>query len=110
METWLERSEYYFPMMKEIFEEEGVPVELIHLSMIERGLVPTARSWAAAVGLWQFIRATGAMYGLEGNDRIEERREPRHSTRAAARHLKDRSNRGRERHLDVAHHTMSTAR
>src|SRR5690625_5978422 len=33
METWLERSEYYFPMMKEIFEEEGVPVELIHLSM-----------------------------------------------------------------------------
>jgi membrane-bound lytic murein transglycosylase D len=36
MERWLERSETYFPMMREIFEEEGVPKELIHLSMIEK--------------------------------------------------------------------------
>ena len=48
MEKWLQRSERYFPMMREIFEEEGAPLELIHLSMIESGLVSTARSWMSS--------------------------------------------------------------
>jgi membrane-bound lytic murein transglycosylase D len=89
MTKWLGRSGKFFPMMKKIFAEVGTPEELIYLSMIESGLNPTVTSRAQAVGLWQFIEGTGAMYGLKSNWWYDNKRDPVKETYAAARHLKD---------------------
>jgi len=88
MENALGRATQYMPMIRQVFAEEGVPSDLAYLAVIESGFRNEAKSRAKAVGMWQFIRSTGRIYGLNGNAWVEERRDPVKATRAAARYLK----------------------
>ena len=87
-QTWLERRARVGWVIEEILREEELPVELISLAMIESGLQSGARSRAAAVGWWQFMRGTAKIRGLQVDEWIDERRDLELSTRAASRHLK----------------------
>ena len=88
MRRYLERSSKYFPMMKKVLREQGLPESLVYVPLIESGLSSSAHSFASAVGYWQFIRSTGKRYGLKINSYVDERRDPVLSTRAAAQYFK----------------------
>lgn len=82
-------SKYYFPMIEEELIRQGLPVELRALPIIESALSPTAISPMGAAGLWQFMPATGKVYGLEINSLVDERCDPVRATSAACRYLAD---------------------
>jgi membrane-bound lytic murein transglycosylase D len=87
-ETYSARGGRYAPMLGNMLEDNGLPRDLIYLAMAESGFQAKAKSYAKAVGLWQFIPSTGRHYGLKIDWYIDERRDPIKSTIAASKYLK----------------------
>ncbi|WP_439474904.1 LysM peptidoglycan-binding domain-containing protein [Algoriphagus formosus] len=84
----LARKDLFFPLFEETLAEHEMPDDIKYLSIIESGLDPQIRSRVGAMGLWQFMPATGRMYGMDINWDIDERMDPEQSTEAAAKYLK----------------------
>lgn len=101
-ENWLTRSGKYVPFMEHELQKAGLPKDLAYLSMIESGYSQRAYSRARAVGLWQFMQATGRQYGLKVDSYIDQRVDPEKSTVAAIDYLNDLYQEFGDWHLAVA--------
>ena len=99
---WLARSGRYVPMFQKELREAGLPEDLAYLSMIESGFNQRAYSRARAVGLWQFMKATGKEYNLRIDRYVDERRHAAKSTKAAVAFLSDLYAEFGDWHLAVA--------
>ena len=80
--------EYYKPLFEYKLKEYGLPQELMYLAIVESNLNPTATSPAGAMGLWQFMPATGANYGLRRGQQVSSFFDPVKETDAACKFLK----------------------
>ena len=88
IQQWLNREDKYKEIILPILKEEGLPPEIFYVAMVESGLRTDAKSYASAVGPWQFISSTAKVFGLKKNYYIDERRDIEKSTRAACKYLK----------------------
>lgn len=89
IQLYLKRSSKYTSMIESYLKTNNLPLDLKYLAIHESALLPHIRSRSNAVGLWQFMRSTGRLYGLKINRYIDERRDPEKATWAAMRFLKE---------------------
>jgi len=75
------------PRLKKIFQNEGLPPELVWMAEVESSLNPEARSPVGALGLFQLMPATARRFGLRTGF-FDERKNPEKSAGAAAKYLK----------------------
>ena len=91
-ERYIERAGRYDSMIRTRLARAGLPQDLLYLAMIESGFAQSIRSRAGAVGVWQFMPATGRRYGLTVDAWVDDRRDPYMSTDAAIRFLSELNN------------------
>lgn len=82
-------AEVYFPLFEQRLDKYNLPIELKYLAIVESALNPNAVSKSGATGLWQFMYATGKIYGLNVTSYYDERRDPYKATEAACKYFTD---------------------
>ena len=73
----------FLPYIVSQAEARNLPLELALVPLIESAFRPMAKSSAGALGVWQFMPATGRRYGLEAKPGYDGRLDVVASTRAA---------------------------
>lgn len=81
------RAKPYLHFILSEVKKRQMPYEIALLPIVESGFYPYARSYVGAAGLWQFMPATGYMYGLEKNWWYDGRQDIERSTHAALDYL-----------------------
>jgi hypothetical protein len=84
----LKRAGRYFPYISRQLKAAGLPDDLKYLAVTESFLLHYVQSRAGALGLWQFMPATGKQFKLTVNNVMDERLNPEKATRAAIAYLK----------------------
>jgi membrane-bound lytic murein transglycosylase D len=88
--AWLSRMGRYETEVRRIFKEVGVPEDLVFVAMVESGFRPdSTNSRTGAGGMWQFMEATGRVYGLMGDYWFDDRYDYVRAAYAAAAYFKD---------------------
>jgi hypothetical protein len=85
----IERVNQLRPTIEPILREEGVPIEVSAVVLVESGGLSNALSPKGARGVWQFMPDTARRYGLVVDQSRDDRVNVEKSTHAAARYLKD---------------------
>lgn len=94
-------ADFLYLIMDEV-ERRRMPSELALLPFVESAFVTSAKSSAAASGLWQFMPATGRDFSLQQNRFADQRNDVIASTNAALDYLQRLYNMYGDWHLALA--------
>tara|TARA_R110002111_G_scaffold239761_1_gene301416 strand:- start:8 stop:1624 length:1617 start_codon:yes stop_codon:yes gene_type:complete len=87
LKTVTERARPYLHYIVSELDKRNMPMEIALLPVVESGFKPYVYSNSGAAGLWQFMPATGKVFGLEQNGWYDGRRDIVASTDAALDYL-----------------------
>lgn len=82
------KAQEWFPIIEPILAAYGIPNDFKYMPLVESGL-QGGTSPKGAAGYWQFMPGTARMYGLKVNSKVDERKNLRKSTVAAAKYIKE---------------------
>jgi membrane-bound lytic murein transglycosylase D len=87
MKRVAKRAKPFLYLIVQELEEQGMPLELALLPIVESAFDPFAYSHGRAAGMWQFIPSTGKRFGMKQTWWYDGRRDVMASTRGAINYL-----------------------